>query len=447
MPHVLIVGAGIAGLSAAISLRRAGHTVHIYERSSMNHEIGAAINIPPNASRVLMAWGLDPFRWQFVKARLLTYQDPFTLEKVADLANEKTASSLGGAELYYAHRVDLHNALKWLATQPGGPGTPVKIHMRSEVESYDPYAPSITLRNGQQICGDLVVGADGVHSSASGAVQGHKNDPVPPVHSNSCYRFLIPAATLEDDPETRFWNQDCNGWARVLAHNKTGRRIFTYTCRDNSIHNFVGIFYDNSAEYEKREAADWQASVDVSDVLDRFSDFDPRILKIISKATEVKRWPLLYRNPISCWYRGRMALAGDSAHPMLPHQGQGGAQGIEDGLALGIVMHGATTPAEIEKRLDVYDKVRRNRASVIQVLSNVGQDQSKHVREELLHYMSDKKLPTNPLEILKHNFGYDIIDATVKAMRERDSTFQLPDDFFSCEVVGVPLPPSVPNQD
>lgn len=141
MLHVIIVGAGIAGLSSAISLRRAGHTVHVYERSSMNNEIGAAINVPPNATRFLTAWGLDPIRWHFVKSRKVTYNDPFTMEQTALLATDTTAARVAGAELYYAHRVDLHNALKWLATRSDGPGTPVVIHLKSDVVGYVSISP------------------------------------------------------------------------------------------------------------------------------------------------------------------------------------------------------------------------------------------------------------------------------------------------------------------
>ena len=134
--HVLIVGAGIAGLAAAISLRRSGHNVHLYERSSMNNEIGAAINVPPNATRFLTAWGLDPVAWQFVRSQRVTFFDPFTLAATATVASDGAVARMAGAELYYAHRVDLHNALKWLATREDGPGTPAVIHLKQNVVAY-----------------------------------------------------------------------------------------------------------------------------------------------------------------------------------------------------------------------------------------------------------------------------------------------------------------------
>ncbi|PNY23864.1 3-hydroxybenzoate 6-hydroxylase 1 [Tolypocladium capitatum] len=474
MLNVLVVGAGIAGLSTAISLRRAGHCVHVYERSAMNNEVGAAITVPPNAARFLLAWGLDPVRWRFVKSRRITYNDPFTLGVTAQLSTAELHNSVAGADLYYAHRVDLHSALKWMATREDGPGVPATFHLKSNVVGYascrlrvrshvrpsvcqDPMKPSITLEGGQEICGDVVVGADGVHSTAAEAVLGRQNQPVPPVYSNCCFRFLIPAHKLEEDPETRFWNEGRGGWTRIFPHNDTKRRIVTYPCRkcvhiyvycpgflsdpsadatSNTVHNFVGIFHDEDVKSEGRES--WQASVDISHVLNKFSDYNPKLLRVISKATDAKRWPLLYRHPLPTWHKGRMILAGDSAHPMLPHQGQGGAQGLEDGLALGVALHGAFSPEDIMKRLDVYGRVRYKRASVIQILSNVGQDQSELIRNELRQYMADDQIPKNPEEIMKHNYRFDVVRETVNAMRQLDPGFRLPPDFFEAEVIDVP---------
>ncbi len=138
MVRVIITGGGIAGLSAGVALRRAGHAVHLYERSNLDNEVGAAINVPPNVSRFLAAaWGLDPQRNRFDRARTLDWYDPFTARVVEKMSQQDNATRFGGAELWYAHRVDLHGALRRLATDPeAGPGTPVTLHPRSPVVAY-----------------------------------------------------------------------------------------------------------------------------------------------------------------------------------------------------------------------------------------------------------------------------------------------------------------------
>ncbi|KAK9445243.1 Aromatic-ring hydroxylase-like protein [Metarhizium brunneum] len=436
MLNVVIVGAGIAGLSAAISLRRAGHCVHLYEKSSMNDEIGAAIHVPPNASRFLTAWGLDPVQWRWVEARHADSVDPFTLQPRAALYNDKSSASVGGLPLWLSHRVDLHNALKWMATRSDGPGAPATIHLDSLVMALDPWKPSITLATGREICGDLVIAADGVHSIAPEAILGRKVVPVDPVNANCCYRFLIPLETLEADPETKFFTEGHEGYCRLFADDKSLRRLVVYPCRNNTLLNFAGLFHEPETKSDRKE--NWHATVDIHHVIDTFSDFDDRLLKVISKATDVKRWPLLYRHPLPTWSKGRLTLAGDSAHPMLPHQGQGGAQGLEDGLALGIILCGAETPAEIERRLDIYYTTRHRRTSVIQILSNVGADQADLVRDQLRQYMSDDEIPRDYPEAMSHNFGFDVVRTTLTAMKDYDPSFRLPDDFFDGPVIGVP---------
>ena len=102
--------------------------------------------------------------------------------------------------------------------------------------------PSIILETGQEICGDVVVGADGVHSAAAEAVLGRENKPVTPVHANCCYRFLIPACKLEGDAETRFWNEERDGWLRLFPHNETKRRLITYPCKKCVLNrNYIGL--------------------------------------------------------------------------------------------------------------------------------------------------------------------------------------------------------------
>lgn len=133
--HVIIAGAGISGLTAAISLRRCGHRVTIYERSSLNNEVGAAINVPPNATRFLVPWGLDPTKYGFIKSNGLYFMSPKTLEVLASIPISFDKNE-NGQPLYLAHRVDLHTALKELAIDQSGPGIPVVIHLKNGVASY-----------------------------------------------------------------------------------------------------------------------------------------------------------------------------------------------------------------------------------------------------------------------------------------------------------------------
>ncbi|PLN82536.1 FAD binding domain-containing protein [Aspergillus taichungensis] len=425
--HIIVVGAGIAGLATATSLRRAGHTVDLYEKSAQDNETGAAIYVPPNASQFLLPWGLDLDKWRFVKSQKVSFLDHTTLEAKMTLSDGMTAKEVAGAELYYAHRVDLHGCLKWMATRPDGRGKPATIHLMSNVTAYDPFTPSITLASGEVITADVVIGADGVRSDAVEAIIGDKVQTMRPRFANTCYRFLVPADALEADPKTRFWNEGSDGWSRIMIDSVTGRSVVSYPCRSNTIHNFVLI--NNEESNTDVCAEDWHARFKIPDILQKFSDYDHRLLKVLSKAPDARRWPLRYRKPIHQWTKGCMTLAGDACHAMLPFLAQGGAQGIEDAVALGVVLHQATTRADIEKRLQIYQEVRMKRASVIQILSNMGADHSVSV-EDLREYLHDDQIPCGQHDMMIHNYRYDVAEAATEAMKRYNPSFTLADDFL-----------------
>ncbi|KAK3360442.1 hypothetical protein B0T25DRAFT_602022 [Lasiosphaeria hispida] len=431
---VVIVGAGIAGLSTAISLRRAGHHVRIYERSALNNEVGAAINVPPNASRALLAWGLDPAASGFVTVQSLVTGIGSSMEQLSFTPLGDWVAKVYGAPFYFAHRVDLHEALKELATGKGV-GEPAVIHLKSLVVAYvrllfsdlDPETPSITLSTGEVVAADLVVAADGIHSLGIESVLGKPNPPQPQELYNGCYRFLIPAADLDADPETAVWNQDHSrdGRMSIYMNGKTGNRFVSYPCRNNQVWNFVGLFHDDDLKSATQE--DWHAPVSKAHLLASFPSFHPLLLSILNKATDVKRWPLLYRAPIPTWTKSHLVILGDAAHPMLPHQGQGGAQSIEDGIALGIALCGAA-PGGIAARLGVFERARRDRASAIQVLSNAAGEQVGLVEREAGRFV--EVVPRTPLEFARFNWGFDVVRTTVDLVREVEGGFELPQGFF-----------------
>jgi salicylate hydroxylase len=148
---ISIVGAGIAGLSTALAHRRAGHLVTVYERSSLLREVGAAMHVPPNAARALLAWGLDPVQARFVTVRYAWRGDPDLQDGDEDndgraifahgedqISRDVIAGieTRYGAPWYLAHRVDFHEELRRLATETEGSGTPAVVHTCSHVIAY-----------------------------------------------------------------------------------------------------------------------------------------------------------------------------------------------------------------------------------------------------------------------------------------------------------------------
>ncbi|KAJ5896914.1 uncharacterized protein N7473_006313 [Penicillium subrubescens] len=402
---VIVIGGGIGGLAVATGLRRAGHLVIVFERSSFRDEVGAAIHVCPNASRVLLHWGFDAEKARMVAVRRSIVASGSSLQPILEVDCSSFAQTYG-APWYLAHRAELHSGLRHLATAPEGPGSPVEVILKSEAVAYDADEGSVTLTDASVHYADLIVAADGVHSSAVHQVTGHAT---PAASTGSAaFRFLIPTETLQQDPETASLLED--GLMRVIVAEGV-RRLVWYPCSNNTIQNFVGIHADQQVKDGEKE--DWSQAADVNDVLSQYHDFHPSLLKVLKKATSVKRWPLLYRDPISTWSRGRLVLIGDAAHPMLPHQGQGGAQAIEDAGALSEIfsnLPSSHTRDEISSRLVLFENVRMNRASAIQIFSNAGQDEPWKIRERARKYLPDSvEVPSLPSEFMEHNFRYDVI--------------------------------------
>ncbi|MCJ1462470.1 hypothetical protein MMC07_001072 [Pseudocyphellaria aurata] len=413
---IAIAGAGIAGLAAAIGLRRAGHKVTIFERSSFNHEVGAAIHVCPNASRVLLSWGFDPKRARLIVCRSGLFanagtMEPFHYEQYGDIERVYSAS------WFLSHRVDLHNELKLLATRDEGPGEPVKIRLGAKVTGIDPSLGTVTLENGSTHKSDLVVGADGVHSMASSLVPSHGTPAAATGHS--AYRFLIPTEELLADEETRPIFEGKDGQFYIFVGEKN--RLVIYPCRNNELQNFVMIHSDNDKRISQEG---WNISAKVADLLDECKSFHPSLLAVCRKAQDLNLWKLLYREPIQKWYEERLVLVGDAAHPMLPHQGQGGAQSIEDGAALGVLFSrfpAFTTAEDLDKtigeRLQGFESVRKDRASLMQIFSNAGQDEAEKILKDARRFLKDGvKAPANQTEIRAINFGHDVVGESERVL-------------------------------
>ncbi|KAF9892296.1 hypothetical protein FE257_002073 [Aspergillus nanangensis] len=426
--HILIAGAGIGGLSAAIALRQAGHTVEIFESSRFATELGAAIHLPPNINGLLRRYGIKPEDFQCNDAEFVTLYD--------SQGNTTSSKDVRGLRDNYpfpwqlSHRIDLHETLKRHATSVDGPGTPAVIHLRSKVVDCDPAVPSLTLDNGQVIQGDLLIGADG--STLRRIIA--QEDIAPEPSGGSAFRFLIPVSQVKANPETthlvarpgelQFWDGQY-------------RRLVIYPCRKNTELNFVCLHPDAESQ---GSTEGWDISGSREHLLKVYDEFAPAMKALLAMADpkSIKLWRLLDRKTLGTWIRGKSCLIGDAAHPFLPRelplttincsgqryadQGQGGAQAIEDGAALAALLPLGTTPGDIPSRLQLYMDCRHARATLVQNFS----------RQAAFKVSAKDKVggtSTDPLEFMKINFGHDAYDHASNMLLKATGTSSLSTSF------------------
>ena len=260
------------------------------------------------------------------------------------------------------HRVDLHNALKDIATSSKGKGTPAILHLRSRVKSVDVNAPSLTLEDGATHTGDLVIGADGIHSKLRNIIG--KDSPQPKSSGTSAFRFMIPIAEIRSDPRTAHFVERTGEMRLVMG---TDRRLVFYPCRNNTLINFVALHPEEETEADDDS---WNQSASKEAMQSCFSSFSEDVRILISKAQpeNIQLWKLLDHDELGRknWTSGKVCLIGDAAHGFLPHQGQGGSQAMEDGAALGALFPLGTQASDVARRLELYVEARYDRATMVQ---------------------------------------------------------------------------------
>ncbi|KAJ5028981.1 hypothetical protein J3E73DRAFT_388494 [Bipolaris maydis] len=398
--NIGVVGAGIAGLAAAAVLSRLGHNVELYERSHFTNEVGAAIHIGPNSAPILRALGFD-----IAGAKLLEVQQGVQFDgetmKETYRANYDDYRTRYGAPWYFSHRVDLHRELKRLALQKKERSRGASLNSAT-VTYADCENGILTFADGTAIRKDVIIGADGVHSVVAQSVLGGA---MPKIETSHCaYRFMVPTAELLKNSSIAPYFQEKKTTFSIAAG--SDRRIVWYPCRNGELMNFVCI---HPAKDGRLETEEWNVSGNTEDLIATYSSFHPALLDICSLVKEPKLWKLVYRPPIETWAKGKTILIGDAAHPMLPHQGQGANQGIEDAGALGVFLSRISSLSDIPARLQQVQDARRNRAAAMQIFSNAGQDNSEQIEAEARTYVKGD-IPKNQEQFHDWNFGYNVVD-------------------------------------
>ena len=421
--HCGIIGAGIAGLTAAIALRKAGHDVEVYERSSLKHEIGAAITLTPNGNLVLDRLGFDAAKAKETdkcQVRTLAWD---TLETKYQDSFDGVKERYGGHAFNAFHRVDLHNGLREMAEEHGA-----TIKLASDVVDIDCEAGTLTLKDGTAIQKDLVVVADGIKSPFVRAITA--SDISSSKTGRSIFRTLIPISRIMSDPTSAalFANNQPSGFASSTI-SPSGVLFVSYPCRSDTLMN-IAIFH--TTRPHQAEADAWNSPATVEEALEAIDGFHPAWRAMLAKADEMKVYTIGHRPLIPRLVRGKAVLIGDAAHPMMPTHAQGGCLSIEDAAALGILMSDLGQGGSVEGRLELFQAVRLPRCATTQLLSNAmfyynGMDREALVRE----YYQGPLPPPNSIpwceELRDFFYGYDVFDEVQKALRYKDRPEGVPD--------------------
>ncbi len=349
MPKAIISGGGIGGLTAALCLIQKGWDVQVLEQASALTDIGAGIQISPNGMNVLRQLGLEE---QILQAGFLPKSNELRIGKtgaqVFQIPVKEIAPKRWGAAYVQIHRADLLRILAdRLEEQRAG-----SLRTNAKIISYQQDDKSVTAQfaTGEEIAGDILIGADGIHSQIKAQILGRD---APRFTGNVAWRMTVPREKLEPllPPET--------GCVWVGAK----RHAVTYYLRQGKLVNLVGI-----VERDDWQEEGWTIEGKKEDALADFENYHPIILNIIAQAEQHHLWALYDRAPLEKWVEGRVALLGDACHPMLPFLAQGAVMAMEDawilGEMLGEVLGAQNT--DIVQALKSYQSLRFHRTAKVQ---------------------------------------------------------------------------------
>jgi salicylate hydroxylase len=340
---VLIVGAGIGGLTAALALIQRGVRVTVFEQATELHELSAGLQLGPNGTRVVIGLGLETAMRRIVcpaagkEIRLWSTGQAW---KLFDLGESAVARY--GAPYWTVHRGDFHTLL----LQAVRDACPDVVRIGAEAVGFEQDGGGVTLRlaSGERLHSAVVIGADGVHSCIRQQMFGAGRAQFTGL---MVWRGLVPMERLPPHQRSLIGAN----WVGV------GRHVVTYPLRRGEILNFVAAVARDDWRVES-----WTECGTTEECLGDFAGWHEDVQRIICNIDIPYKWALLGREPLPRLTEERVALLGDAAHPMLPFLAQGANMAIEDAMVLARCLSTFTDPTEALQRYDAARLARTTRA-------------------------------------------------------------------------------------
>lgn len=315
-PHVLIAGAGIGGLTAALALLDAGIDCDLYEQAPELREVGAGLQLAPNGTRVLFALGLEP---SVLRDGVETSDKIVRLWSTGQTWSQydpavATPVERFGSPMFLMHRGDLH-AMLVDAVRARKPGA---IHLKARCIDFEQSETQVhmTLDDGRRIAGDILIGADGLHSRVRQRLFG----PATPKFTGIlAWRGMASMERLPPHLRRPVSTQ----WLGPNGH------VTCYPVHRGKLLNMVG-----EVERDDWRLESWVEPGTREECLMDFPGWHRDLLDIIDSIDQLYKWGLFLREPLPQWSVGRVTLLGDACHAMLPFLGQGANMAIEDGYVL-----------------------------------------------------------------------------------------------------------------
>ncbi|MFT3809307.1 MAG: FAD-dependent monooxygenase [Micropepsaceae bacterium] len=344
--RILIAGAGIGGLAAALALADGGGHVTVFEAHDGPGESGAGLQLSANAVKALRALGLE----QAVAARAsrpeaVELRLPGSGRLVSRVALGARHEARFGAPYFHIHRADLHAVLAEAAE--AHPAIQVMTGARVARVTHGKSQVGVELDGGAETSGDVLIGADGIHSVVREGVAG-KDEPV--FTGMMAWRACVPLRDGEEvAPVASVWMG-------------RGRHLVTYPLRQRGVMNLVGV-----VERKDWTEESWTSEGTAEGMRADFGGWHRSVDDMLARLETPWRWALFERHPLSVWSAGRVALLGDACHAMPPFLAQGAAMALEDAVVLArcLKMRGD----DVSHALRDYGAARQERTAKMQAAS------------------------------------------------------------------------------